>query len=266
MLMKKKIAKIQEGIATETVLAGKKMSGLAGSTLKIIALAAMFLDHYAWAVIDGILVKANVATFPSFALPSASASLLILWVFSILFHLLGRITIPLMLFFISEGLTYTQNVYKYGARFLLFAIISEIPFDLAFYGKVFYPNAQNVFFTLFLSFAAMYSIRKYGGEKPLAAVATVAFCLAAAYLIKCDYSYRGVLAGCVIELLREKKTRAYFGGAAVLTASRLCELTTFLALPLVYFYNGKRGMKLKFLFWIFYPAHLLLLFALKRVI
>lgn len=236
--------------------------GLSGSTLKLIAIIAMALDHIAWCLIDPQITATCPITFPHLAPLAMIRTLPLLYMLSYLLHFIGRITFPLILFFLTEGITYTRNFSRYALNLLIFAFISEIPFDLAFSGTAFDFSSQNVFFTLFLSLIAIYAIRKLP-HKPHLAFLIVVLCTAAAILLRSDYSYKGIIIVCVIELLREDKTLAYLFGSLSAAALSPCEITALLALPAVHAYNGQRGRKLKYFFYIFYPAHLLLLFAVK---
>lgn len=73
---------------------------LDSNAIKLIAILAMTVDHIAWAVFPG---------YPRAALP-------------LLMHLIGRITCPIMCYFIAEGFHYTHDVRKYTARLFLFAL------------------------------------------------------------------------------------------------------------------------------------------------
>ena len=236
--------------------------GLSGSTLKLIAIIAMALDHIAWCLIDPQITATCPITFPHLAPLAMIRTLPLLYMLSYLLHFIGRITFPLILFFLTEGITYTRNFSRYALNLLIFAFISEIPFDLAFSGTAFDFSSQNVFFTLFLSLIAMYAIRKLR-RRPWIAFLIVALCAAGAWLLHSDYGCYGVLIACVMELLREKKTRAYFFACLTATAFSFCECTALLALPAVRHYNGKRGLRLKYTFYLFYPVHLLIMFVWK---
>jgi hypothetical protein len=83
---------------------GEIMSGLA---LKIVALSTMIIDHY------GAIFQNDI----------------------IIFRIIGRLAFPIYCFLLVEGYYHTSNVKKYAARLLVFAFISEIPFDLAFFGE-----------------------------------------------------------------------------------------------------------------------------------
>ena len=100
---------------------------LSGSTLKVIAILAMTVDHI------------GAFLFPD-----------ILWL-----RYIGRLTFPIMGFFVYEGWRHTRNIRRYGLRLLLFAAVSEIPFNLIHAGGLIAPHHQNNGFTLLLGLLAL---------------------------------------------------------------------------------------------------------------
>ena len=83
--------------------------GLDSNALKLIAIAAMTADHIAWLLFPG---------YPTDPLP-------------IILHIIGRLTCPIMCFFIAEGYHYTRNIKKYTARLFVFAVISHFAYIFA---------------------------------------------------------------------------------------------------------------------------------------
>lgn len=83
-----------------------------------------------------------------------------------------------------------------------------------------------------------------------------------AQFFKTDYSAFGILTIAVVYGLRKSSFRAILGGCVTLTIMNLSEITAFFALIPAALYNGKRGLNLKYLFYIFYPAHLLILYLI----
>ncbi|MCI7097611.1 MAG: conjugal transfer protein TraX [Lachnospiraceae bacterium] len=103
---------------------------MSGFTLKLLALFLMIVDHC------GLVLFAGTSLY----LPC---------------RILGRIAFPLYAFLITEGYVHTRSVKKYAGRLLVFAVLSEVPFDYAFFGTPFYMGYQNVFFTLVLGLGAL---------------------------------------------------------------------------------------------------------------
>lgn len=220
--------------------------GVSGSTLKIIAVITMFIDHVGAILLPDYMVL----------------------------RLIGRIAFPIFCFLLTEGFLHTRNVKNYALRLGLFALLSEIPFDLAFHNQIFDFGYQNVFFTLFIGLLAiigLHTANKRLAEKKLLLILTNFVIILAgmllAYLLKTDYSYMGVL---IIILIYENelhfnKAAAIFSACVGLTCMTTLELTSFISVPLIYFYNGKRGLSLKYFFYAFYPVHLLLLYLIYRI-
>ena len=240
----------------EQTLEPKKFSGISGSTLKIIAIILMFIDHVGAAVFErGLLASSTVRSNTE------------LWEslrnIDIVLRKIGRPSFPIFCFLLVEGFLHTKDTKKYALRLGLFALISEIPFDLAIRGQFLEFGAQNVFFTLFIGLlvmmAASYVQEK---QKSLLQLPIFAIGLLAAYLLKTDYSYRGILLIIAIYVCRFDKYVQAAAGAVAVT----WELPAPLAFLPILFYNGKRGISMRYFFYWFYPVHLLLLAGIARVV
>lgn len=179
------------------------------------------------------------------------------------FRIIGRIAFPIFCFLIVEGFSHTKDVKRYMLRLFLFALLSEVPYDLAFHGRAWYPERQNVFFTLFLGVFLLYFLER--SNETLLKFCAVFFIMYTAEFLCTDYGGRGILLITVYDVFREKKETALGAGAAwnLLYGWRKIQNYGILATFFLAFYNGKRGPNIKFFFYAFYPAHLLVLYCLK---
>ena len=108
-----------------------------------------------------------------------------------IFHQVGRIAFPIFAYLLVEGFFYTRDVFRYMMRLGIFAIISEIPFDLLFQGRVLEFSHQNIFFTLFLGVFLMYELSLPGNWKVRGLKAILI--MWASSVLRVDYSYMGIL-------------------------------------------------------------------------
>ncbi|MFA9465446.1 MAG: TraX family protein [Velocimicrobium sp.] len=232
--------------------------GLSGSTLKLIAIVTMLIDHTAAVILEpllhyqnGVIIKDN------------------LYLADQIMRATGRIAFPIFCFLLVEGFFYTKSRVKYAIRLTVFAIISEVPFDLAFTKQAFYMSYQNVFFTLLIGLLMMMGIQ-YGRDHILPRITkgrnicallmqTVIFLLAAvlADVLRTDYGFWGIIAIFVMYILRFN--RLYMCLCEALYFMSFEAPTVVLSFLPIFFYNGKRGLNLKYIFYVFYPAHLLIL-------
>lgn len=249
--------------------------GLSGSTLKLIAIAAMFIDHVGAAVLARLLVSyywlEEIITHREFLqyFPWIGDINRLHAVYANM-RSIGRLAFPIYCFLLVEGFQKTRNMKKYLLRLGAFCLISEIPFDLAFHAAVWDMSGQNVFFTLFIGLLAMIgcdrAVRRKRGF-PLAVDVSLRFALAAlcvgmgayaAEMLHTDYGARGVF--CIMALYFFRRHRLAQVAAGAL--SFLWEIPAPLAFLPVAAYNGRRGLRVKYVFYIFYPLHLLLLYLL----
>lgn len=230
--------------------------GVTGSTLKMIAIITMFIDHTAAIVLERMLYVSEFSSVNLF------------WVYWLM-RLIGRLGFPIFCFLLIEGLCHTRNVKKYAGRLFLFALVSEIPFDLGFAGKAFYWQYQNVFFTLFIGLLVLIGFRFVEGKvewnrmvRAVLHLLLLATGMFAADLLMTDYSGMGVLTIAAMYLCRRSRWLEMGAGCTALTIMSLNEMPAFLTMIPVGMYNGKRGWNLKWIFYIFYPAHILLLYII----
>ncbi len=183
----------------------------------------------------------------------------------LVFRYIGRISFPIFCFLLTEGARYTRNIRMYMARLGGFAILSEIPYDLAFHGKAFDFEYQNVFFTLLLGVMMMYILERTR-ELPLK-VLEILLVMTAADFLRTDYGYRGILLIALFSLLREKLWLKTICGAVwnFIWNGSIQGYGALAMIPIA-LYNGERGRRMKYFFYIFYPAHLIVLFLIHRML
>ena len=195
-------------------------------------------------------------------------------------RLVGRMAFPLYGFLLVQGFLHTRNQTAYFLRVLGLAVISEIPFNLAFRGKIFDASYQNVFVTLLLGllmiwgmeavrehFLAVYRKKesKEAGAYRVIIPADAAVFVAAAFaaeLLRCDYGAKGIIAVGLLYAFRTDKAKQMIAGCAAF----FWEFTAMFSFIFIGCYNGKRGIRLKYVFYIFYPAHLLILYLISKCV
>ena len=209
---------------------------LTGVDLKWMALVTMVIDHI------GILLSRQGLN-------------------SMVFRLVGRLAFPLFCFLLVEGFFHTRDEIAYGKRLLLFALLSELPFNLFLGGTLFFPEAQNVFFTLFLGLC-MLGLSRRAGTKERELIILLLFS-AAAWLLRCDYDAGGMFLIAAFYFYRR-------GGSTILLPAAVAAILSLpfygaaalSVLPLC-LYGGERGRQPgKYWFYLFYPLHLLVLYGL----
>jgi len=245
-----------EGLQGNRMVSLQFAGGLTGNKLKVIALVAMFFDHY-------------------FAVFVPHETLL-----GVLSRTPGRIAAPIFCYFVAEGYHHTSNRKKYMLRLLAFAIVSHLPFNMTF-GYTFF-QATSILWGLALGLVALSVIDNKNTHPVLKAGALLICCLMA---VPANWNYVTVLWVVVFGIYRGNVKRQIIGFTVVGLLFHLVpvairfgaehwpyphwyQIGILLAIPLLLKYNGKQGRKCKplsqFFYW-FYPGHLLLIHWLDRI-
>lgn len=173
---------------------------------------------------------------------------------------IGRISFPIFAFLLSEGFVHTASVEKYAARLLIFAVISEIPYQFVLYHRLVGFRLSNILFALLLSLLALCCVKR-GGSWPLAVIPIAAFAQVAGF----SYGGYGVALVVAFYLTRRNRSAMVLSLAACTLLYCIAHQSFFqiyailAAVPLL-FYNGQRGHRApRYLLYILYPTHLILL-------
>lgn len=230
------------------------LKGFTGSTLKWIAIITMFIDHLAATLLVRMMLCYGYSEE--------------MYIIYRVMRTIGRVAFPIFCFLLVEGFMRTRNVGKYIGRMSLFAILTEIPYDLAFSACILTWKDQSVMLTLLIGLLTMWGcslIEKKWQENYIVQWIGFAACLAVgmqlAYLLNTDYAYKGILSIMAMYFFRKDKNLQVLAGGITF----FWEPWALLAFPLIYLYNGQRGMKMKYFFYAFYPLHLLLLYLIAMM-
>lgn len=230
-------------------MTGKKLTA---NTLKLTAIAAMVADHVA------------VGFLPVYSL----------WY--IILRTVGKITMPVMSYFIAEGYFHTHNLKKYMMRLLTFAALSHFPYVMFFSEDLHSPVTTSIMLPLLLGLCALWLYDK----KPLGkwrsyALILVCFLLSA----PCDWSCMPVFFVLLFGMYRDTPKMLFMRYSIVCAVfgifSVIQDITNvymgglFLAIPLLAMYSGEKGRGgkiLKWGFYLFYPMHLIILYIIKLML
>ena len=239
--------------------------GLSGSALKWIAIITMLIDHIGAVVLARVLLNYHDAA----DLSVQDKEYAILYGIYDVTRTIGRLAFPIFCFLLVEGFYRTSNKSKYVARIAIFALLTEVPFDLAFTGKTVFWGYQNVMLTLLIGMLVMLGchwLEKYVAKRQYLLWAGQGICVVAgmlvAWLLHTDYSFKGIICIMVLYFFRSNRIWQCMAGAL----SVVWEAEAMFSFLFIYIYNGQRGRQTKYFFYIFYPAHLLLLYWLSYLL
>ena len=235
------------------------MKKLNSNHLKLIAIIAMTIDHVADLLYPGM--PNNLV--------------------SNLFHIVGRVTAPIMFFFICEGFYYTKNLKRYLIRLFVFAIISHFAYCFAF-GINFIPfsngnifNQTSIMWTLFWSVVALYivygktNLKEY--QKYILIILLNLITFSADWssiglmIILSMYEHRNNLDKQIKNMMLWTLIYSLISFVFVNKVYGIIQLFVILSFPLLKLYNGAKGTIkwLKWFFYVYYPLHLVAIGILR---
>jgi hypothetical protein len=247
----------EKTVANDNVISTIKRVGIDATTLKWIALIAMVIDHVAAVFFD----HEAAAYF--------------------VFRAIGRLSFPIFAFLITQGYVHTRDRNKYALRLLVFAVISELPYDLAFCNSIYSFKKQNIFFTLLIGLLVIRLMDYITSElkmpkwvvenemvvlvqSGLQMMAILAICFFAHKAHLC-YTYPGILLIVLFYSFRERTDGIVWPNVMFSFMYGKVQLFGMAAIIPLSLYNGKPGnRKYKWLFYIFYPAHLIVLWIIHK--
>lgn len=206
--------------------------GLSQETLKIIACVTMLLDHIGFSLLPGIGLRT-----------------------------IGRLSFPIFCFLLSEGIHYTKRPGRYAARLTSGMILAELPFDLLFFGTFTWAH-QSVMVTLLLAFI-MGRCMMQTDSLWVKILFAVPFALLA-QMMHTDYGAAGVLLVAAFILTRDLHQKIL---CQTLAVSLLLQPLAALAMIPIGFYNPEKRVSNRWIqlgCYLFYPAHLLLLYLITN--
>ena len=239
--------------------------------LKIIAIISMLMDHTSAALYNAIPTEMN-------------------WLYNT-GRMIGRMAFPLFCFMIVEGYYHTRNKWRYLGSLIFLAVISELPFDAIFSNSDFKLNYnyQNVFFTLAIGLLTIILAGEISARvtniflSGVLQLFMIQIMLFAAGMLKSDYGSLGLELILMIYyfekipvLLKKDNLKFIFAATAVLAwfiyfdsvRGSIIESYGLPAVILIMLYNGKRGdYKIpKYVFYFFYPVHLIILYFVRKAV
>lgn len=233
---------------------------LNSNQLKLIAIIAMTVDHIAWAMFDG---------YPSALLP-------------LVMHIIGRLTCPIMCYFIAEGYHYTRNINKYTFRLFAFAFVSHFAYifasndfvDFKSFIPFYYGNFLNQTSVMWSLAWGLVMLRIADSKRIKSIYKVLLVILICIITLPSDWSCIAAL--CIMAVgtnrgdFRKQMSWMIFYVAlyslvyffAIDKAYGVLQMGVVLSIPVIAMYNGKRGKNpkinkfMKWFFYIFYPVHL----------
>jgi len=237
-----------------------KSIGLTANTLKMIAIITMTIDHIAWTLFPG---------FQTGALPLSM-------------HLIGRLTAPIFMFFIVEGYYHTRNIKKYISRMFLFALISHVPFAI-YVGNSIIPFKDGLFeqtsiiWGFLMGLIALFVWKSTGLKlwlKGLIICVCVILALPANWSVPTVFAilFMGINYGNFKKQMIWLTISIFIYSVVYIfvfdTVYGVLQMGIVLAIPVLACYKGKRGTwkAMKWIFYVYYPLHLLILGLIRILI
>lgn len=239
--------------------------------IRIIAYSSMIIDHIALAIIWPLYLDACVINGIHMMGNARSPAAMRLYICYNFMRAIGRLSFPLFALSLVEGFSRTRNVWKYFGRLIIFAMLSEVPYDLCMNGQV-GLEAQNVLWTLALGVVVLWLINKLMDMQKfytkVLCVFIVILAMALAFFLRFDGSFGGILLIAVCYFYRKNEKKRLVAGFIAIALLSVgfgpLQLLAIAAFGIYHFYNGTESVKSKKNYYLIYPVHLLVLFLLNQ--
>lgn len=233
------------------------------NTLKIAGAILLTLYFFSAAVIQNGILHVNRYTPQQLNELLGGDAEAMLWAgIASMAEIISMIAISIYAYLLVQGVEHTSSMGKYALSVLVFALISEVPYDLAVLGQVWSWNSQNTLWGVFIALITLWLMKYVEGRGTmtyvLSAVAAVGGCLWA-ILINCQFGWGFVLIASVLFLLRERRTISLIAGVGV----SLVYMTASMGFILISLCNGERttgeSRLGKYAYYAYYPLILALM-------
>ena len=240
--------------------------GFSKNLLTVIAMLTMLIDHIAFMLIkNGKLYGYNESLYNNaISLPEAKKWVILYQIM----RMIGRISFPIFCLLIVEGFRKSSNIYKYILRVLILAIVSEIPFDLMVFNEFLTPitrTAQNVVWTYFIALIMLVVLKILNSFSTILGVFSVIIAMLITYYFKTDYAIEGIIIIYVMYMFRNDVNVKCF---ILLFITFIMSFGNYygaaiLSVPFIFLYDEQKGyIDLKRIHYVFYPLHMLILYAI----
>ena len=248
---------------------GSRFPSVTVNTLKIAGAVLLTLYFFGAAVIQNGILQVNRYTPEQLNELLAGDAGAMLWAgIASIAEIVGMIAISIYAYLLAQGVEHTSSMKNYALSVLGFALISEVPYDLAVYGQAWYWDSQNTLWTVFIALAVLWMMKAVEGRRggyALSAVAALGGCLWAE-LLHCKFGWGFVLIAAALYLLRRRRTISLVAGLGF----SLIYLTAAMGFILISMCDGERrtgDSKLaKYGYYAYYPLLLILLALWARMI
>lgn len=239
----------------------RRSLAMTGTNLKIYGCITMLFYTIGMSIVQNGIIHVNQYSGSEIAqLMADDPNMMVLSGWASVLQLIGGLAVPVFAFLLVEGFQRTSSYSRYLLTMLGFAVVSEVPYDLAMNDTLWDISSQNVLFTMTICLAMLYGLRFFQEKRGFLARAAQVFIVIAAILwsslLKCNFGLCVILLVTIYYLFYDR------GGIKILMGCAVSAMyvTSPLSGYALWSYNGERGWnKNKYVFYAFYPLHLLIL-------
>ena len=233
------------------------------NTLKIAGAILLTLYFFSAAVIQNGILHVNSYTPQQLNELLGGDAEAMLWAgIASMAEITGMVAISIYAYLLVQGVEHTSSMGKYALSVLVFALISEVPYDLAVYGQVWNWDSQNTLWSVLIALVTLWMMKSAEGRGAvgyaLSAVAALGGCLWSV-LINCKFGWGFVLIASVLFLLRRRRAMSLIAGLGV----SLIYVTAAMGFILISLCSGERrngeNRLGKYAYYVYYPLLLVLL-------